>query len=321
MNPKVSIIMATYNRSGFILESLQSVLNQTFTAWECLIIDDGSTDDTEYVLTPILNQDNRFQYFKRISNYQKGLPGCRNYGLDLAKGDYVIFFDDDDIVHPQNLELCVFELLKGNVSFCRYIRDVFRGDFNYNFDYSEAYSSFYIDKKDIEKIIKNELPINSCAVMWRKECFENNKFEEHLMYAEEWELYSRIISLGFIGISIGKCLFFGRKHAASNTGEFYRNDPIRRESKKNAIVLVVQNLKQKELLSDSLLRYFIQIALNYKEYNLFNEIIKICGFSEILKLKWRFIYFVLPFRLVLYSVYKKIKKMKIDLFVIDKMES
>lgn len=308
MIPKISIIMATYNRAHFIVETLRSIQQQTFEDWQCLIIDDGGTDNTKEVISPILKEDSRFRYYIRPSKYQKGLPGTRNYGLDLAKGDFIIFFDDDDIVHPQNLELCVFELIKGNVSFCRYIRDVFLGDFNYNFDYSKAYSSFYIDKRDIEKIIKNELPINSCAAMWRKECFENNKFEEHLMYAEEWELYSRIISLGFIGISIEKCLFFGRKHAASNTGEFYRNNPIRRESKKNAIVLVVQNLKQKELLSDSLLRYFIQIALNYKEYKLFNEIIKIRGFSEILKLKWRFIYFVLPFRLVLYRVYKKIKK-------------
>ena len=50
MHPKVSIIMATYNRAHFILESLQSLLNQTYNNWECLIIDDGSTDDTEIVI-------------------------------------------------------------------------------------------------------------------------------------------------------------------------------------------------------------------------------------------------------------------------------
>jgi glycosyltransferase involved in cell wall biosynthesis len=308
IRPKVTIIMATYNRAHFIVETLKSVQNQTFEDWECLIIDDGGTDNTKVRISPILKQNNRFQFYQRTNKYKKGLPGCRNYGLDLAKGDYIIFFDDDDIVHPQNLEIGVLELTQANVSFCRYIREVFRGDFNYNFDYSKTYTSFYIDKRDIEKILKNQLPINSCAVMWKKECFENNRFEEHLMYAEEWELYSRIISLGFVGLSIEKCLFFGRKHSRSNTGEFYSNNPVRRSSKKDAILLVVQNLNQQKLLSDSLLRYFIQMSLNFKEYELFDGIINNLSLAKVLKFKWRLFYFVLPFRLVLYGFCKKIIK-------------
>src|SRR5258705_6384267 len=103
--PKVTIIMATYNRSHFILETLSSIQNQTYSEWECLIIDDGGTDNTLEIITPVLDTDLRFKFVKRPDQYKKGLPGCRNYGLDLAKGDYIIFFDDDDIVHPQNLEL------------------------------------------------------------------------------------------------------------------------------------------------------------------------------------------------------------------------
>ena len=93
--------MATYNRAHFIVETLQSIQNQTFQDWECIIIDDGGTDNTTEVIQPIVANDKRFQFVKRESNYQKGLPGCRNYGIDLARGDYIIFFDDDDIVHPQ----------------------------------------------------------------------------------------------------------------------------------------------------------------------------------------------------------------------------
>ena len=97
MRPLVTIIMATYNRASFIVETLQSIQNQIFKDWECLIIDDGGTDATAAIIAPILAQDNRFQYLLRPDTYQKGLPGTRNYGLDLAKGDYIIFFDDDDI--------------------------------------------------------------------------------------------------------------------------------------------------------------------------------------------------------------------------------
>lgn len=305
MTPQVSIIMATYNRAHFIVETLQSIQNQTFKNWECLIIDDGGTDNTKEVLASMLAQDSRFQYFERTSDYQNGLPGSRNYGLDLAQGDYIIFFDDDDIVHPQNLEICVSEFQKKNISFCRYIRVVFTGNFNYQFDFAKAYTSFEVDKKDIESILNNALQFNSCAVMWKKECFINHRFVEHLMYAEEWELYSRIVSSGFNGISISKTLFYGRKHPQSNTGEFYRNNPIRRASYVEAILLVFRNLVERKLLSNRLFRYFIQLSLGFKENQLFEQLLAIAPLSTIEKGRWYFFYFSLPLRLSLYRKFKK----------------
>ena len=304
-NEKVTIIMATYNRAHFIEETLNSIQNQTFKEWECIIIDDGGTDHTAEIIKPFLYKDKRFSFFKRPERYTKGLPGCRNYGLDVATGNYIIFFDDDDIVHPQNLECCILELENKEISFCRYIREVFTGEFNYKFDYSKNYTSFTIDVQDLESVIKNELPFNSCAVMWRKKCFQDFRFVEHLMYAEEWELYTRLLSTNIKGISIAKCLFYGRKHANSNTGEFYTNNPIRRASKKEAIVLVLKNLKDKDLLTNSILRYLIQLSLSFKEYNLFNQMMQILGFPLLIQLKWRFFYLILPLRL---KVYKKIKR-------------
>lgn len=298
--------MATYNRAHYIKETLVSIQNQTYENWECIIIDDGGTDNTKDVIAPIIEKDARFQFLKRKDSYKKGLPGCRNYGLDLAKGEYVIFFDDDDIVHPQNLELCTKELKKNKYSFCRYNRSVFTGDFDYNFDFSKEYTSFTITTNDVEALLKHELPFNSCAVMWKKECFVKNRFVESLMYAEEWELYSRILSSGVQGISIEKCLFFGRKHPNSNTGEFYSNNPIRKESNKDAILLVVQNLKEKGLLSNSLLRYFIQMSFGYKEFKLFENILNTSKLSFTNQIKFQLFYAFLPLRLYLYRIKKKI---------------
>ena len=302
--------MATYNRSHFILETLLSIQNQTYSEFECLIIDDGGTDNTLEVITQILNNDSRFKFLKRPDNYKKGLPGCRNYGIDLAQGDYIIFFDDDDIVHPQNLELCVKELKQKKFSFCRYERAVFFNDFDYSFDYSKMYSSFEITMNDVEKLLNHELPFNSCAVMWKKKCFEQNRFVEHLMYAEEWELYSRILSSGFKGISINKCLFYGRKHPNSNTGEFFQNNPVRRASQADAVVLVVQNLKEKQLLTNSLIQYLITVSIGFKEYNLFNQILTALDLGLLGELKWKLFYSSYPLRLPIYKVKKKIKNKK-----------
>ncbi|SEP54875.1 glycosyltransferase family 2 protein [Flavobacterium urocaniciphilum] len=302
----VSIIMATYNRERFIVETLQSIQAQTYEDWECIIVDDGGTDNTQEVIAPILEKDARFQYLKRPDTYLKGLPGSRNYGLDIAKGDYIIFFDDDDIVHPQNLELTVLELSKNNVSFCRYIRDGFYDNFNYDFDFSKNYNSFFIDKNDVFKLLNQDLPFNSCQILWKKECFEENKYTEHLLHAEEWELYSRILSTGIRGISIEKTLFFARRHSHSMTGQYFRLDPKRTKSNVDAILLVIQNLQQKGLITNDLLRYFIQISLDYKEYNLFESILNTAKLSFLSQIKWKIFYTFLPLRLYLYGIKKKI---------------
>ena len=304
--PKVSIIMATYNRAHFIVETVQSIQNQIYKNWECLIIDDGGIDNTLEVIQPIIDSDKRFQFLKRTNKYKKGLPGCRNYGLDLAKGEFIIFFDDDDIVHPQNLEICVSELTDKSMLFCIYGRNTFINKFHYNFEYSKEYNSRIIDISYIERIVMNEFLLNSCSVMWKRECLQENQFNENLMYAEDWELYTRILSSGIKGIYIDKCLFFGRKHIESNTGEFYNNNPIRKASKKDAILLVVKNLKTKKLLSPLLFRYFVQLALTYKEFGLFDDILAIYNPTLIERLKWKIFYTVLPLFLFFYKIKKKL---------------
>jgi len=308
MKSKVTIIMATYNRAHFIVETLISIKKQTYSNWECLIIDDDGTDNTAEVITSILEEDIRFSYLKRTNAYIKGLPGCRNYGLDLATGDFIIFFDDDDIVHPQNLELCVSELNEKQISFCRYDREVFFDEFKYDFNYSKEYSSFKIGVEQIGEMLTNELPFNSCAVMWKKECFTDNRFVEHLMYAEEWELYSRILSSGITGVSIRKCLFYGRKHANSNTGEFFNHNPVRRESHVNAVLLIIENLDRKQLLTNNLIRFFVTLSLEFKEYHLFTKIVKILNLSPVKKLRWNIFYKSYPLRKSLYKMKKSLNK-------------
>jgi glycosyltransferase involved in cell wall biosynthesis len=298
--------MATYNRAQYIVESLRSIQNQTFHDWECLIIDDGGTDNTLEIITPLLKSDSRFKYFKRTNDYLKGLPGSRNYGLDIAIGDFIIFFDDDDIVHPLNLELCCNELNSNNVSYCRYLREVFYGEFNLQFDLSTNYDFFFMDEKNILQVLNYQLPLNSCAVLWKKECFLNQRYVEHLKYSEEWELYSRILTSGIKGISIEKTLFYGRKHLNSVTGDFNTKNPQSRKSHTDAIILVINDLKNKKLLSHSITRYFIATSYNFKEFQLFEKIIAALKLSFFDKIKWSFFYYSLLFRLPLHKLKKKI---------------
>jgi len=270
----ISIIMATYNRAHFILESLEYIQRQRFTDFECLIIDDGSTDSTQQILEPFLKQDDRFRYFKRDSDYQKGLPGSRNYGLDLSNGNYIVFMDDDDIPHPYLLEWSFEEISRNNSDYCRYLRTVFYGDFIPNFNTSKNFKVKNLSAMPIEHMITGKTPFNSCQILWKKECFQKNQFNESLMFAEEWELYSRILADGANGISIEKVLYFGRKHPTSNTGEFLKKDPIRKASKIEAAKLIITNIKKKEVFSANLNRFFIRLGFNLNSESLINTSLK-----------------------------------------------
>jgi glycosyltransferase involved in cell wall biosynthesis len=298
--------MATFNREKFIQESIEAIKNQKYKNYECIIIDDGSSYESFHYAKACIENDPRFNLVKRTSNYQKGLSGCRNMGLDICKGDFIVFFDDDDIPHPRNLEISVEELKNINIDFCRYGREVFHGDFHYNFDKRPSYDRLFFGSELIEPILRNEFPMNSCAVMWKKECFDSFRFNENLHYAEEWELYSKLIMSGKKGVSIDKTLFYGRKHKASNTGEFYAKNTLRLRSNAIAILETWKNLERYNLKTQGLFRHFVQLSLDYKEFNLFSSLCQASSWSEFKKVNWKIFYFFLPCQLRLYKLKKLI---------------
>ena len=110
MNPLVSIIIPTFNRADLIAETLDSVREQTYQEWECLVIDDGSTDATEAVLKQYINKDQRFQYHKRPISFGKGANGCRNYGFSLSKGQFINWLDSDDLFSEDKLQAQISEI-------------------------------------------------------------------------------------------------------------------------------------------------------------------------------------------------------------------
>jgi glycosyltransferase involved in cell wall biosynthesis len=106
--PVVTIILPTHNRSTFLPEAFASILAQTWTDWELIVVDDGSTDDTRAVVDDWIGRiPNRVIY---THQQNKGAYGARNTGLDQATGQYIAFFDSDDLWLPEYLERCVTAL-------------------------------------------------------------------------------------------------------------------------------------------------------------------------------------------------------------------
>jgi len=102
--PLVSIIIPTYNRAHLIGETLDSVLAQTYDNWECIIVDDGSSDNTDEVIGEYTKKDTRFKYYHRPEEHLPGGNGARNYGFKMSEGEYVNWLDSDDLFSENKIE-------------------------------------------------------------------------------------------------------------------------------------------------------------------------------------------------------------------------
>ena len=105
----VSIIVPCFNYAHFLPETLKSVSAQSFQNWECIIVDDGSADNTSEVATKFRLYDSRFRL---ISQSNCGLPAARNTGIQASVGEYIQLLDADDLITPEKLELQVAYLEK-----------------------------------------------------------------------------------------------------------------------------------------------------------------------------------------------------------------
>jgi glycosyltransferase involved in cell wall biosynthesis len=100
-NPLVSVVIPLYNKEEYILQALQSIQNQTLSSWECIIIDDGSTDSSVGIVSKFISQNQ--ERFSLIHQKNSGPSTARNNGIKLAKGKYVAFLDADDMWLPTKL--------------------------------------------------------------------------------------------------------------------------------------------------------------------------------------------------------------------------
>ena len=100
-NPLVSVIIPTYNRAGYLERAIKSVLNQTYQNLEIIIIDDNSKDGTKKTVLDF--NVSKLRYYRNLNN--RGAPFSRNRGIELSKGDYINFLDDDDVLLPRKIEL------------------------------------------------------------------------------------------------------------------------------------------------------------------------------------------------------------------------
>ncbi|WP_119793017.1 glycosyltransferase family 2 protein [Flavobacterium anhuiense] len=109
ISPSISIIVPCYNQAQYLNEALTSVMNQTYENWECIIVNDGSSDNINEIAQKWLDKDFRFKY---VSKSNGGLSSARNAGITVAKGEFILPLDADDKIGHNYLKLALYEFQK-----------------------------------------------------------------------------------------------------------------------------------------------------------------------------------------------------------------
>ena len=184
-NPLVSIIIPTFNRAKILSETIDSVIAQTYSNWECLIVDDGSTDDTIEIIQTYLN-DSRFQFHQRPANRQKGANACRNYGFELSKGAFINWFDSDDVMATMHLELHLNAHSKEHNDATVTNAAVFYDNPN---NLIRGWSVINPVKDMIAETIETKVGWQTGCVLWRRNAIPNKPFLESLASSQEWTFH------------------------------------------------------------------------------------------------------------------------------------
>jgi len=176
----ISLICATYNRYNLLIKVIGCLEAQIYTDWECIIIDDHSTDGTYEKLLG-LSLDNRFRLFRRGEKHKKGLSGSRNFGIGKAVGKYIMFIDDDDLVPNYYLEVCYSSIYNNDFDFIHFQKQSFYDendvDLGINSDLTIALNKS-ISISNIHEHLWGKLALASCTMILKLECFNNFQFNE-----------------------------------------------------------------------------------------------------------------------------------------------
>lgn len=186
MSVLVSVIVPCYNQASYLGEAMQSVLNQTHTKWECIIVNDGSTDNTEEVALAWCEKDPRFTYLYKENG---GLSSARNAGLAASNGDYIQFLDSDDLIVSEKFELQILDLQESQIS----VSDYFSfQDGNIDAIAPHRYLSPFLSENDYKKEIISDWEYRKSfpphSILFKKELIVANKiqFDEELLNHEDW---------------------------------------------------------------------------------------------------------------------------------------
>lgn len=209
--PTISVVIPCYNQAKYLPETLDSLLKQSFTNWEGIIVNDGSPDNTEEIAQSYLEKDTRFRYIVKVNG---GLSSARNCGINSAKGEYILPLDSDDILEPTYLEkaLSVFqEVPETTIVYCL-------GNY---FGVKEGFWDLHYE--GYEKLLLGNSIF--CSSLFRKSDWVRIcGYDENMRFGyEDWDFYIRLLNEQSIVSQIPEVLFNYRTKEVSMLTECDQN--------------------------------------------------------------------------------------------------
>ena len=261
-SPLVSIIIPTYNRAKLIINTLHSVEVQTYTNWECLVVDDGSTDNTFEVVQEFVNKDGRFKYLP--NKRKKGAQGARNTGLSESKGEFIQFLDSDDIIHPEKFSLQLEEFARNaklDMVYC------YEEHFNSIPGDQNVLRNVSLNKNDdIDNFLFDNSIFQTSSPLWKKGSLLrfNLNWDEKLICYQDWEFTLKALIRGLEYTHLKIVLNYIREHQG------VRSADINKLKYEKSRILAAQNI-YRELESNKLnnnqrkkyLGYFVNVFITH----------------------------------------------------------
>lgn len=260
--PKVTIIVPCYNQVQYLDDALQSVLNQSYQNWECIIVNDGSPDKTEEVAKKWVAKDSRFIYWYKENG---GVSSARNLGIEKAKGDYLQFLDSDDYLDKEKLKLSLQKI--ENDKEVNLVISNFRMFTTNPENATKPYCNLNAQLFNFESLLYqwNEffsIPIHSG--FFHSSLFETIRFPENLTAQEDWIVWVSIFKNGCKSGFIDQPLALYRKNSSSrtmsksmlqdqlNAYEYFKRILLDEEFHQLSLVLISRYYKSNEELKHKL---------------------------------------------------------------------
>lgn len=262
----VSVVLPTFNRANFLIETLDSVKHQTYRPIELIVVDDGSTDNTkllieQWMLAFVHDTAFRIRYFYQNN---KGAPAARNLGLIKSKGEYIQYLDSDDILHPMRIEIHTTAL--NLLPKCEY---AWSGHRTFEGDQKTAFTDYNIQDLATTRIVMGEaeimkIPNTGWSGLYRRSlCILTGPWNENLVRWQDFEYNVRSAYLRPNYRRIDACLYFWRNHSFGRVEDLNKSVAGIQEAFKS--LNAVQNFLQLKKINTTdvrceLVRYYFLIA-------------------------------------------------------------
>ena len=215
----VSIIVPCYKQAEFLDECLESVLAQTYKNWECIVVDDGSPDNTEEIMSFWTKKDERFRYLKKQNG---GLAAARNSGIMASNGTFILPLDADDKISENYIEYCVKVLESSESNKLAYGR---------SFKFGVVNEEWMLEKYSFEKL-KHNNPIYCTALYRRSDWDKIGGYDEiGLCGWEDWDFWLSLLKHGGEVIYLHDIIFYYRIKEQSMITELVKKEAVMLEKR------------------------------------------------------------------------------------------